>query len=161
SIPESSGETNVDVADVRFAEDIPSQNGAMRAVAYGLSLGMPVALLEAVGADALDLVRKVALKTNRELEILWSHGDMTRSHLVEALMPLFEAEFDPYGVRRQSASREFRQALGFLTSHMMPREEYERVSKRDKQKHKILFFNMMDVIPERQRVILNLFLSRM
>ncbi|MEA3489168.1 MAG: AAA family ATPase [Candidatus Omnitrophota bacterium] len=153
-IPVSFGEGNVEKEDIFLDEMLSSQNVALRQLALGVYFNEAIDLMEEDGADALDLVRKFAHLTGYELEVLWSHPHMTRMQMLYSLLPKFEKEFDKHGIKKEDVSGEFVTALGFLMRHLLTEEEYEK-EKDDLHVQNILFFNMMDAIPERQRVVLN------
>ncbi len=157
ALPLSSTATNVEPEDIFLIEDFPSQSRAMRAVALGIQQRWPVALLEEDGADAKDLITKFAFATGYELHTLWSHDQMNKMHLLASLLPQFEEGLDEFGVKREKVSRQFEMSLGFVLRHMLTADEMAALSDEEKtrQAQKILFFNLMDVIPERQRVFLN------
>ncbi len=156
-LTKSGTEGNVSERDFQIIENLPSQSKSLRALALGLSMNMPIALLQEDGADALDLVRKFAYKVNYELHTLWSHPQMTKMHVLENLLPKFKAQFDRYGIKEEEVTKEFIMGLGFLARHLMRHAEYEKLDLKQKttQTQKILFFHLMDAIPEKQRVLLN------
>ena len=155
-VPRSSGKSNVDPEDIILVENLASQSRILREIALGVSLKMPVALLNEEGADDLDIVRKFAKEVGYELYDYWSHEEDTKMHLLSSVLPQFSEELDRYGIKRDDVSDEFVMRLGFIARHLVRKDKYDkREDNGELLKHKILFFNMMDSIPERQRVMLN------
>jgi len=151
------GESNVKEEEINTIEDLPSQNKILKSIHLGMNLDLPIALLVEDGADALDIVRKYANRIGYELRTLWSHAQMTRMHILSSILPKFEKFMDRYGVKREDVTKEFEMALGFLGQYFMPQEEYDKLSETERQDktRQILFFDTMDIIPERQRILLN------
>ncbi|MCK5581087.1 MAG: AAA family ATPase [Candidatus Omnitrophica bacterium] len=156
-LPKSITKGNVKEEDVIYREDLPSQSQALRSMALGMSLNMPLAVFEEEGSDALDLIKKFSYLVNYELHTLWSHPQMTRMQILSAILPKFEAQLDRYGVKQEDLSDEFVMSLGFLVRHLMLQKDYDELKEeqRSEQVQKVLFFHLMDAIPERQRVLLN------
>ncbi|MBF0385602.1 MAG: AAA family ATPase, partial [Candidatus Omnitrophica bacterium] len=158
-IPVSATKTNITEDQIEVLEQVPSRNKILREIALGISMNMPVALLEEKGADSLDIARNFALKTGYEFHTLWSHPQMTRMHLLSSVLPEFDPVFDSYGIRRESISEQFITAFGFLARHLVEKNAY--LARPDKNyTQKILFFHLMDSIPEQQRIMLNDLLTR-
>lgn len=152
-IPASAASGNLSAHDIWLTDDLPSHNRTMREIAAKFSIRSPVALMEEEGADALDLLRKLVRKMNGDLHVFWSHPQMTRMHLTSSFLPLFEETMNRQGVRREHISGRFRAAAGFLLQHMVLEGKTEPAfTARPPQ---VLFFHLMDSIPERQRVLLN------
>ncbi|MFH0839081.1 MAG: AAA family ATPase [Candidatus Omnitrophota bacterium] len=160
----SAGNGNADLVprhdDLRYSSglDVGSTNKALRDFALALSLGRPVALLEEDGADVADLVKRFSLMSEWELYASDCHYEMTRMHLLESLLPLFD-EMDDYGVKTEKISEGLKMALGFLAMHLVREDELERARREGTHANKILFFSYMDTIPERQRVMLHRLLA--
>ncbi|MBF0215716.1 MAG: AAA family ATPase [Candidatus Omnitrophica bacterium] len=154
-LPYSPGGSNVDPKTIKITEDLASFNKVIKHMAWGIALDKPVALLEEDGADSLDIVKKFSLITGYDMHVLWSHDEMRKMHLVSGILPKFGKVLDKYGVKSKDISEDFKQGLGFLLEHIETEEDYLKMKGGVKKKHKILFFNFMDAIPERQRVLLN------
>ncbi len=156
-LPKSVPKGNIQQNDVFIIEDLPFESRSLRAMALGVLMNMPVALLEEEGADAFDLIKKFAYLTGYELVPLWSHPQMTKMHLLTSLLPKFEALMDRYGIKREEAGQEFLMSLGFIARYLMEEKEYNAFNEEERQAQaqKLLFFHLMDAVPERQRVMLN------
>ncbi|MFC2091939.1 AAA family ATPase, partial [Elusimicrobiota bacterium] len=146
--------SNVEKDQVLITESMMSQNWRLRDMLLGISLHKPIALIEEEGADALDLARKLALMTGYDLEVFWPNPQSTKMHILTTVLPKFKKQFDKYGIKPEDISDEFAMAWGFVARHLVKEEDYEK-EKRKKQVSRILFFNMLDVMPERQRILLN------
>ena len=83
---------------------------------------------------------------------------MTKTHLLGAVLPEFTEVLDSYGITETEISDEVKMCLGFLSRYLIREEEYGQIDAA-RQTQTVLFFNMMDAIPERQRVVLNDFLQ--
>ncbi|MBF0216978.1 MAG: AAA family ATPase [Candidatus Omnitrophica bacterium] len=152
---------NIGRKDMRIFESMPSESKALRQIILSMQLAEPVALLAEDGADSYDIVKKASYITGYELETMWAHEQTTRNHILYSVLPKFKSAFNDFGIKEQASGEEFKLRAGFLLSNMMTKEEYDRESARgEPHKHKILYFSMMDSVPERQRVLLNDILTR-
>ncbi|MBF0217826.1 MAG: AAA family ATPase, partial [Candidatus Omnitrophica bacterium] len=160
-ISPSSHEGNIEWNDMKIFESIPSESKALRQIILSMQLAEPVALLAQDGADSYDLVKKAAYITGYELETLWAHEQTTRNHILYSVLPKFKGFFSDRGIKEQEAGEEFKLRTGFLLSHMLTKEEYNLdAAKGEPHRHVMLYFSMMDSVPERQRVLLNDILTR-
>ncbi|MBU1726912.1 MAG: hypothetical protein KJ880_04720, partial [Candidatus Omnitrophica bacterium] len=154
----SSGRTNVSPQELLFPNYLGSQNAVLRAMALGVALNIPIAILQQDGADALDLVRRFALRSGRQLYTHFSDPQEGRMQLLASILPCFARELNDYGFDEQEISAPFKLCLGLLLSHMKTRQELDALTERPAEE--ILFFELMDAIPERQRVALNEILNK-
>jgi len=155
-LPKSSTPTNVQDDELRVNEPLGVFNRVERLMALGTRLHAPMAFIEEDGADALEIARNFSKKAGYEFYVFRSHPQVSRMNMLNAVLPVFTDNFNDEGVKEQE-SEDFKMALGFILGHVVTEEAYQRMTELEKkqQGQKILFFNLMDSIPERQRVLLN------